>query len=414
MRKFAHVLVALLALIPAGLLAQDDSKYLVGAVPEVDGKVVFQREFDLTGASQDNIYDRMLLWATERMKVNENSSRVVYTDKAKGSIAAMSEEYIVFSSSALSLDRTVVNYQLTITCEPGKCKIEMEKIRYTYQEKEKYTAEEWITDKVALNKTQTKLVRGIAKFRIKTVDFAEDLFDSAQAALGIPKAKPVVVVTQPKSILSDVAAPIAGTQVAQQTSSQAVSVAVPVQAAEVAAPVLGIAPTSTPLTGYKQVTPDRIPGNIIKMLNDDWMLITAGDKDKFNMMTASWGGLGMLYGKPVATCFINPTRYTYQLMETNDTYTFTFYTEAYREALRYCGTASGKDADKVKGSGLSPITTPEGSQAFSEAWLIIECRKLVSQSITPEAISNEEVKKQWMGKQLHKMYIGEIINVWIK
>ncbi|MBP6069743.1 MAG: flavin reductase [Bacteroides sp.] len=150
------------------------------------------------------------------------------------------------------------------------------------------------------------------------------------------------------------------------------------------------------------------------MLSEDWMLITAGNNSQFNMMTASWGGLGFLYEKPVTYCFINPTRYTYQLMEKNDTYTLSFYTEAYRNALQYCGSNSGKDTDKVKGAGLTPITTPLGSKAFSEAWLIIECRKLVSQSLTPEAINNNELQQKWMGKQLHKMYIGEIINVWVK
>lgn len=437
MKKLTHILVVLLACMPILLSAQEDSKYLVGAVPEVDGKVVFQREFDLSGAQQKAIYDRMLNWATLRMEQNKNVSRVVYSDEAKGTIAAMGQEYIVFSSSALSLDRTVVNYQITITCQPGKCLMEVEKIRYTYREKEKYDAEEWITDEYALNKSKTKMVRGLAKFRTKTVDFVEDLFDSAQAALGIAKVEPVVVVQTPP--LSQVAPPLAGTQAAMQaatSSGNGVTLVTTPRNNQVTAnaivrtPVVAATPlvdstpvvdnssistvVSTPLTGYKQIAPDKIPGNIIKMLNEDWMLITAGNKDKFNMMTASWGGLGVLYGKPVLTCYINPTRYTYQLMEKNDTYTLTFYTEAYREALQYCGTHSGKNTDKIKGSGLSPITTPEGSQAFSEAWLIIECKKLVSQSITPEAISNEKVKEEWAGKQLHKMYIGEIINVWVK
>jgi len=432
MKKGLLILAAFLACLPTLLLAQD-SKYLAGAVPEVDGKVVFGRDFDLSGAQQDAIYERMLEWATKRMEQNNNVSRIVYSDKAAGSIAAMGQEYIVFSSSALSLDRTIINYQLTITCQPGKCKVEVEKIRYVYQEKEKYNAEEWITDEVALNKAKTKIVRGLSKFRIKTVDFVDDIFDSAQAALGIAKAAPVVVVEAPVS-QTQIGTPLAGTQAAQSTTTQSATVAtstpVVVAAPVVSVPVVTSTPAvttapvvsntpgstvaSTPLTGYKQIAPDKIPGNIIKMLSEDWMLITAGTKDKFNMMTASWGGLGVLYGKPVMTCYINPTRYTYQLMEKNDTYTLTFYTEAYRDALQYCGTNSGRNADKVKGSGLSPITTPDGSQAFSEAWLIIECRKLVSQSLTPEALSNDELKEQWAGKQLHKMYIGEIINVWVK
>jgi flavin reductase (DIM6/NTAB) family NADH-FMN oxidoreductase RutF len=101
-------------------------------------------------------------------------------------------------------------------------------------------------------------------------------------------------------------------------------------------------------------------------------------------------------------------------MEKHDTFTLSFYTEAYRAALQYCGSTSGRDTDKVKGSGLTPITTPEGSKAFSEAWMIIECRKLISQPLSTEVVNDEKIRGEWLGKQMHKMYIGEISNVWIK
>ena len=150
------------------------------------------------------------------------------------------------------------------------------------------------------------------------------------------------------------------------------------------------------------------------MVSNDWMLITAGNKEKFNMMTASWGGIGVLYNKPVAICFINPARYTYQVIENSDTYTLTFYTEAYRDALKYCGSKSGRDEDKVKGSGLTPVETANGAMAFDQAWMIIECKKLVSQSISLDAINNKEEQSKRAAQPMHKMYIGEILNVWVK
>lgn len=402
MKKLTN-LIAIMLCAPALLVAQEDSKYLAGAVPTADGKVVFQREFDLPGATKDRIYDRTHEWIEGRMAANANNSRIVYADKEKGQIAATAEEYLVFSSSALSLDRSLMNYQLTVTCQPEKCLVAIERIRYNYQD-DKYSAEEWIADEVALNKDKTKILRGYSKARKKTIDFAEEIFDNVQNSLGIPKTTPI---TQAPTYVGSVEPQPAAT--------------VPHIPATVPAPVVVSAADAQPavalagdLSGYREVSPDKIPGNIIKMLRDDWMLVTAGNDEKFNMMTASWGGLGMLYGKPVATCFINPARYTWQLMETNDTYTFSFYTEAYREALQYCGSASGRSADKVKGSGLTPITTPEGSKAFAEAWLIIECRKLVAQPIARESISDPGVSSEWAGKEMHKMYIGEIINVWVK
>lgn len=410
MNRITQLLFIVLTLLPVTVMGQDTKNYLVGAVPEVDGKVVFSRHIEIPGKTKDQIYDVVLGWMQDWMKKNDNNSRVVYTDRDKGIIAGTGEEYIVFTSTSLSLDRTVVNYQLTATIQAGKCSLEMEKIKFTYNEKEKYTAEEWISDEVALNKARTKMVRGLVKFRTKTVDFADNMFDNAQLAMAkaftVPVA-PVVVATSP-NVTSSLVVAVPSVPVATVSVKPDVST-IP---AEVK-PVITHSPTSE-MEGYKSIAPDRIPGNIIKMLTDDWMLITAGTSDKFNMMTASWGGLGTLYGKPIAICFINPARYTYQLMETSDTYTFTFYTEAYRDALNYCGSHSGRNEDKVKGSGLTPVTTPSGSKAFSEAWMIIECRKLVSQSLTPEAIANPEIKGEWAGKAMHKMYIGEIINVWVK
>lgn len=390
-----HLLFILLT-IPAFLFAQTNENYLANAVPEVNGKVVFFKEVNVPSKSKDRIYDTMLSWAQGRF--NKDNSRVVYTDKDKGDLAAVGEDYLVFSSTALALDRAMMNYRMTIECEDNQCKLSVLGIRYEYnvsyqREPEKYIAEDWITDKAALNKDKTKLNRINGKFRTNTIDYVNELLNNAIAALGGSLMSP-----QPAT--------------PQQVTPTPTVTAAPVATASVTtAPVT---PAATSLEGYKQVTPDKIPGNIIKMLSEDWMLITAGNDDGFNMMTASWGGLGYVLGKPVAFCFINPARFTYQLMEKNDTYTLTFYTEAYREALNYCGRASGRDKDKVKESGLTPVTTPAGSKAFGEAWMIIECRKLISQPLSTESISNEKVREEWLGKQMNKMYIGEIINVWMK
>ena len=396
MKKSAFLLVLFIFCLPVMIQAQENESensknYLAGAVPEKDGRVVFSKEFNLSNLSKDQVFDKMLDWMGKQLKKNNNTSRVIYSDKEKGIIAGYGEECLVFKSGSLSLDRTLIKYQIKATCLPEKCIMNIEKIYYDYEKDKKIPAEEQITDKEALNKDKTKLIRGTAKFRIKTVDFADAVFTKLQTTIGTTP-----IVTQ----VTETSLSVAGKPDVSSISSIS-------EGREASSSASGI-------SGYKQIAPDKIPGNIIKMLSEDWMLITAGDKDKFNMMTASWGGLGFLYQKPVAFCFINPTRYTYQLMENNDTYTLSFYTEAYRDALKYCGSNSGKDVDKVKGSGLTPITTPTGSKAFSQAWLIIECRKMVAQSLQSESIADKSLKEKWTGKQMHKMYIGEIINVWVK
>lgn len=381
-------------------VAQEDAKYLEGSVPEVEGKVVFEKELTFPQASKASIYDIALEWAQKRFSKENN--RVVFSDKESGDLAAVGEEFLVFASSALSLDRTLMSYRLIIDCEDNKANIKVNGIRYEYnvsyqRDPERYTAEEWITDKSAISKGKLNRING--KFRKGTIDYIDELFASAESAFRTAMPASAIASQQQAVVQSPVAvvAPVS-------------PVVAPVQTAT----VIQTAPITATLDGFKQITPESIPGNIIKMLSQDWMLVTAGNDSEFNMMTASWGGLGYMFGKPASFCFINPTRHTYPLMEKYETYTLTFYTEAYREVLQYCGSNSGRDKDKVKESGLTPITTPSGSKAFAEAWMIVECRKLVSQSLSQESITNEEVRKEWIGKQVNKMFVGEIINVWIK
>lgn len=373
-----------LLLLPLSLWAQEDPKYLAGAVPVVDGKVLFSREITAPGLTKEQIYDRVLQWAEQRFAPHaEFHCQVLYKDAEKGQIVCQGQEYLVFADKALSLDRSLTTYQMFIEVASGTCYLKVTAIRYSYFTSsesipETLKAENVITDENTLTRKKDRLLRATGKFRIKTIDLVEELFQGVETALGVTA--------------TTAATPSVPSTVQPEPTAYTVNPALP----------------------FRKITPEKIPGNIIKMLSEDWMLITAGNDQDYNMMTASWGGLGHLYGKPVAFCFINPARHTYQLMEKGDTYTLSFYTEAYREALQYCGTHSGKETDKVKGSGLTPITLESGNKTFAEAWMVIECKKLVSQSFTPEALSDEALREKWEGKQLHKMYIGEILNVWIK
>ncbi|GHT70684.1 hypothetical protein FACS1894174_08380 [Bacteroidia bacterium] len=403
MKESIRVFYCLLALYVAGItnvFSQTDPKYLAGSVPEINGKVIFSDTLQFQGMNVSQVYEYALIWA--EANYNTEESRVAYTNKEQAVISCRGKSELVFSSSALSLDRAFMNYQLNLYCLNNACRIEMKAIAYEYnvankREPEKYYAEKWITDKEALN-GKDKLYRGNGKFRIKTIDLFDDICNSLNLNIltGRTQEPPVIRQRPPQNNA------VVETQPVQQATGT-------VSKQETAATTNGTVPQ-----GFRKLDPKQIPGNIIKMLTDDWMLITAGNDTKFNMMTASWGGLGTLYGKPVTFCFINPARFTYQLMESGDTYTLSFYTEAYREALRYCGSSSGRDTDKIKGSGLTPVSMPSGAKSFSEAWLIIECKKLVSQQFQWESVKDEKIRDEWSKSQFHKMYVGEILNVWVK
>ena len=329
------LLVLLCVCLPATVFADqnkdkdDDSKYLAGAVPEVDGKVVFTKEFSIPGMSQEEIFKRMQNWMEARLKKNENTSRVVYTNLEEGQIVGTGDEWIVFSSSALSLDRTKVLYQLSVVCAPEKCTMEVEKIRYVYREgKEKYTAEEWIVDKYALNKAKTKLVRGLAKWRRKTVDFVDDLAMGAAEALSASTAKKATETAQAeekkeeKSVINSgpiVIAPKTAVEVKAPAEAEKVTV-IPATPLTPATPV---ASNATP--GYKEVAPDQLPTNAIQMGAGKLVLVIGSDAFNMTMMTANAGGsLGKSSGKPVIFSFLSPDQ-PYEQMEKAETYTVRFY-----------------------------------------------------------------------------------------
>lgn len=165
----------------------------------------------------------------------------------------------------------------------------------------------------------------------------------------------------------------------------------------------------------QSVKPKEITDNYIKLIGEQWMLVTAGDSSNFNMMTASWGCAGFLWNKPVVFIFIRPQRHTFGFLENNDGFTLSFFEEKYRPALTVCGSVSGRDTDKVEASGLTPCKTEGGKVTFKEARLVLECKKLYADFMNPEAFIDPKILEDvYPGKDYHKIYVAEIVNAWEK
>ena len=394
MNKLTILFLALLLALPMAMKAEtakekrDDSRYLAGAVPEVDGKVVFSKEFQIPGMSREEIYNTLMQWMTERLKENGNTnSRVVYTNKEQGTIAGIGEEWIVFSSSALSLDRTLINYQLTVTAKTGSCLVELEKIRFTYRETEKYKAEEWITDKYALNKAKTKLIRGLAKWRRNTVDFADDAFMDVAVAFGAKDTRPRVESKKKKKEEEEKLVPdyvtaagpivigaadkqtevkVAAAEPAQQVNNANNASNTQVSNTQVSAAQKN--KVSAEMPAYIEVDLKQIPGDVYALMGSSTLVISIG-KDAFNMtnMTANAGGaLGYQSGKAVAYCTLSAEQ-PYETIEKTDSYKLKLY---------------------------------DSKQPNSEPLVIIECKKLPA-GATPQA-----------GQP--RTYVGEIIKLLMK
>jgi colicin import membrane protein len=167
-----------------------DAKYLAeNAVPMVDGKVCWKTTINAPGKSAQQVYD-ILQTQLNKMVKEENQlferSKVAIQDQAKHQLGATFHEWLVFKNTALSLDRTVLNFQLIVDCSDGKADVQITRVSYDYElerDPTHYTAEEWISDKYAVNKKRTKLLKLSAKFRRKTIDRKDFIFNKFTALL---------------------------------------------------------------------------------------------------------------------------------------------------------------------------------------------------------------------------------------
>lgn len=154
--------------------------------------------------------------------------------------------------------------------------------------------------------------------------------------------------------------------------------------------------------------------NTIELIAKQWMLVTAGNEESFNTMTASWGGIGWLWNKPVAFVFIRPERYTHDFIEVNERLSLSFFSEEYRKALQICGTKSGRDTDKMAATGLSPISLESGAVSFSQARLVLDCKKLFKTTMEEANFIDKSLLDTWYGSHggLHDVYVVEIEDVY--
>ncbi len=159
---------------------------------------------------------------------------------------------------------------------------------------------------------------------------------------------------------------------------------------------------------FKEIAPQDINESAFKLIGKDWMLITAGEIDSFNTMTASWGGLGEIWFKPACFCVIRPQRHTFDFMEKGDSFTLCFFDQKHRKALEYCGSHSGRDVNKVKETGLTPLCFESGAVYFDEARIVLECRKMYFQDIDPKNFIDPTIADAYPENDYHRMYIGEV------
>ncbi len=163
----------------------------------------------------------------------------------------------------------------------------------------------------------------------------------------------------------------------------------------------------------KKVDLKTLNDNVFSLIGDQWMLVTAGTPEHCNTMTASWGGLGVLWSKPVATIYVRPPRYTYEFIEKEDYFTLSFFDDSYRPQLQLCGSKSGRDVDKISACNFT-VAAGEGNTPYiAQAKLVLVCKKNYRQRMDPACFIGGEQEKWYPNKDYHEIYMGEIVEAYV-
>ena len=165
---------------------------------------------------------------------------------------------------------------------------------------------------------------------------------------------------------------------------------------------------------FSEISHQNFHSKSFELWDKTWLLLTSGDfgKSDFNSMTVAWGGIGMMWNKPMVIVVVRPTRHTFKFINSYDTFSLCVFAEQYRSALNLLGSKSGRDGDKIKASGLTPIASSSiAAPIYMEAELVLECRKMYWEDLNPQHFLLPEIDKNYAKKDYHRMVMGEIVKI---
>lgn len=166
---------------------------------------------------------------------------------------------------------------------------------------------------------------------------------------------------------------------------------------------------------FKEINVTEINENFIKNIGDEWMLIAAGDTQKYNMMTASWGFAGVMWGAPTAIAAVRPQRYTMEFMKSKDYFTLSFYGDD-KSIHAVCGKESGREVNKTEKTGLTPLFDSDtNAPYFEQARLVLICKKIYTQDLEKSAFLDTDIITKWYpNDDYHTMFYGKIEKALVK
>lgn len=165
---------------------------------------------------------------------------------------------------------------------------------------------------------------------------------------------------------------------------------------------------------FKHVKPEEFDQSAFRLIGKDWMLVAAEKEGRVNAMTAGWGGFGVMWGKNVAYAVVRPQRFTKDFVDIANTFSLTFFDESFREKLRYLGTVSGRDEDKIAKTELT-VLHQNDTPYFAQARVAMLCKKLYIQDFEPACFVEPALKERWYPEEdYHTLYIAEVMDILVK
>lgn len=161
----------------------------------------------------------------------------------------------------------------------------------------------------------------------------------------------------------------------------------------------------------KKINIRELKESAVKLINDDWALLSAGNEHGWNTMTVSWGGIGEIWNKDAAFVFVRPQRYTKEFIDSEERFTLSFFAGEKKKEMGLLGSLSGRDCDKAKEANVKPVFS-DGSVYIDTAEYVLFCKVIYTDVIKPEGFTDDKTdRKNYPQKDYHKVYIAEIEKV---
>jgi len=164
----------------------------------------------------------------------------------------------------------------------------------------------------------------------------------------------------------------------------------------------------------KEIPFDQFTSNVFKLWDKEWLALTSGDFkiNQFNAMTVAWGSFGIMWNKPFVMVVVRPTRHTFQFINQYDTFSLCGFPEEFHNLLSVLGSKSGRDTDKVKEVGLTPIQLEKiAAPGYAEADLIFQCRRMFWEDFDPSKFLDSSIESHYVKKDYHRLIFGEILRI---